>query len=99
MECKEAKAQAEANKELVLIETLWNVKSQDEDEQEDIWIVLIETLWNVKNNLSIRLYYRDGRINRNIVECKEWIKCRSATGFTGINRNIVECKDLKERRT
>ena len=70
MECKGQKGFPVLPPEKVLIETLWNVKSQDEDEQEDIWIVLIETLWNVKNNLSIRLYYRDGRINRNIVECK-----------------------------
>ena len=32
----------------VLIETLWNVKTQDVEQRKFLSAVLIETLWNVK---------------------------------------------------
>ena len=56
----------------VLIETLWNVKSHMVLACYPDHAVLIETLWNVKD-VEIS-HYLNGllRINRNIVECKEW---------------------------
>ena len=54
----------------VLIETLWNVKTDILFSTNLVAFVLIETLWNVKSSI---LYKHSGCpycINRNIVECK-----------------------------
>ena len=55
----------------VLIETLWNVKVLIASSCASTCAVLIETLWNVKDHKHIGKINRWGRINRNIVECKE----------------------------
>ena len=77
---------------LVLIETLWNVKSSVLTPIRSGKAVLIETLWNVK-----LVKYIIGnvapRINRNIVECKVRFCCRTNKACSCINRNSVECKD------
>ena len=54
--------------------------------------VLIETSWNVKINGKTKAAITI-RINRNIVECKEFSFCGSFDCSDGINRNIVECKE------
>ena len=56
--------------DVVLIETLWNVKESVWNEINGKAQVLIETLWNVKllTPVQLRLNYKS--INRNIVECK-----------------------------
>ncbi len=33
-------------------------------------------------------------INRNILECKDFLEVLSLRTFPSINRNILECKDL-----
>ena len=54
----------------VLIETLWNVKTEMDIRSTQQKLVLIETLWNVKKpRRSVRRKHTL-RINRNIVECK-----------------------------
>ena len=56
---------------VVLIETLWNVKTEKDISRETGEGVLIETLWNVKRQAVISNPLIKGSINRNIVECKE----------------------------
>ena len=56
------------------------------------FVVLIETLWNVKNELRLIQAFREKRINRNIVECKEALAPAGRIRRESINRNIVECK-------
>ena len=48
VECKVRIVYRKANSHIVLIETLWNVKTETLPEQTRIVAVLIETLWNVK---------------------------------------------------
>ena len=56
----------------VLIETLWNVKTIISNGPIAATIVLIETLWNVKSGRKDTIETAVARINRNIMECKEW---------------------------
>ena len=55
--------------------------------------VLIETYWNVKIEEEKRRRNLPRRINRNILECKEWIHMSRSHNQPRINRNILECKD------
>ena len=81
---------------LVLIETYWNVKIEDGDVRMVSLNVLIETYWNVKLFQQIFHVCR-WRINRNILECKEYLpSCQKALQIC-INRNILECKGRKNR--
>ena len=48
MECKVTKATFSKTSRSVLIETLWNVKTEDDAKAVEAASVLIETLWNVK---------------------------------------------------
>ena len=57
--------------------------------------VLIETLWNVKTFQHCRQHFRIGRINRNIMECKEATSSTCLKRRMGINRNIMECKVVR----
>ena len=66
----------------VLIETLWNVKYSKFTVKEKTYAVLIETLWNVKKINSIYYFEPGGRINRNIVECKDQIHDPTIVGGT-----------------
>ena len=61
---------------IVLIETSWNVKDTETSKNILGESVLIETSWNVKDK---REKSRGKRrcINRNIVECKVVLVCRS----------------------
>ena len=71
VECKVVDGDMKIKLNMVLIETLWNVKDIHRYVYDCIEIVLIETLWNVKldtRSSDTALYLR---INRNIVECKE----------------------------
>ena len=78
---------------VVLIETLWNVKSGSTDIKVCSYEVLIETLWNVKKADIAQIQLFGACINRNIVECKVW-NCIAKNPISySINRNIVECKD------
>ena len=71
MECKESiNAILIVVSLYVLIETLWNVKSNTESESVLNTHVLIETLWNVKLYTGFAMTGVPIRINRNIVECK-----------------------------
>ena len=54
----------------VLIETLWNVKTNFMQNDNIENLVLIETLWNVKELMNHVLRFSEGCINRNIMECK-----------------------------
>ena len=40
----------------VLIETLWNVKKEQQKAAQDMTLVLIETLWNVKVLIQLSIY-------------------------------------------
>ena len=70
MECKGLYVLDKFFRFSVLIETLWNVKSQFYQEYPVGEYVLIETLWNVKKARLLSNIMLRG-INRNIVECKE----------------------------
>ena len=70
MECKEVNYHIEKEFDSVLIETLWNVKKEQQKAAQDMTLVLIETLWNVKTAV-VKAPVNASRINRNIVECKE----------------------------
>ena len=48
LECKVLRDAADEKIEPVLIETYWNVKSEDRGLLFDAQLVLIETYWNVK---------------------------------------------------
>ena len=77
----------------VLIETLWNVKVYLLFQMEIKCRVLIETLWNVKIWKQAHDIGLSNRINRNIVECKVYLRSILPVTAIGINRNIVECKE------
>ena len=77
---------------MVLIETLWNVKS-------DADIIIVGTGTSINRNIvecKDRHVYPLHRwscgINRNIVECKVVYKMQQRSAMCRINRNIVECK-------
>ena len=82
---------------IVLIETLWNVKTLGTLTVNSVAGVLIETLWNVKKVNSIYYFEPGGRINRNIVECKAKNLALHWLVSPRINRNIVECKGRKQK--
>ena len=51
VECKVCDSrQSNVCRVTVLIETLWNVKTQDVERRKSLSVVLIETLWNVKRS-------------------------------------------------
>ena len=50
MECKAVFGNGQVFAYIVLIETLWNVKTQDVERRKSLSVVLIETLWNVKRS-------------------------------------------------
>ena len=77
---------------LVLIETLWNVKSDMAELMAGEEAVLIETLWNVKRHPPSQ-DHGEMSINRNIVECKGFSNLSISLSSVCINRNIVECKE------
>ena len=56
--------------------------------------VLIETLWNVKTVTPQADMESVTSINRNIVECKVFLRWYLARSSRCINRNIVECKEI-----
>ena len=70
VECKVRPVCKSSRFRVVLIETLWNVKTANAIASIADLDVLIETLWNVKF-LQLSLLRCCLRINRNIVECKE----------------------------
>ena len=53
--------------------------------------VLIETYWNVKPE-GAKIWKTADGINRNILECKMFLKRRYTYVRKCINRNILECK-------
>ena len=55
----------------VLIETYWNVKREASRVPACFTVVLIETYWNVKVEYNQMIMRTMGRINRNILECKD----------------------------
>ena len=71
VECKVSQAWSPESDTPVLIETLWNVKSNCPSMAEFIISVLIETLWNVKLFARISSMEVVVCFNRNIVECKD----------------------------
>ena len=71
VECKVELMMNAAKEYIVLIETSWNVKSNDVIKAVQTEVVLIETSWNVKASSDDHISgKRRTRINRNIVECK-----------------------------
>ena len=56
------------------------------------FLVLIETYWNVKRDVVDAMQKTRQCINRNILECKEWIQEDKTNVDRSINRNILECK-------
>ena len=56
MECKEVNYHIEKEFDSVLIETLWNVKKEQQKAAQDMTLVLIETLWNVKVLIQLSIY-------------------------------------------
>ena len=55
-----------------LIDTLWNVKLENESLRDEVFFDLIDTLWNVKELLGYNRI-NVSRFNRYIVECKDYI--------------------------
>ena len=53
VECKVVTSQVLTSADIVLIETLWNVKNSIRKLSTYLMEVLIETLWNVKKNEGI----------------------------------------------
>ena len=70
VECKERLRKIGYYGNIVLIETLWNVKISYQHYRLESHSVLIETLWNVKYNTVPPCPEFVFCINRNIVECK-----------------------------
>ena len=94
VECKENCRSLESSIQEVLIETLWNVKSQK--------VLLLLQANSINRNIVeckgryFRLNFRFCLcINRNIVECKERCAHQRLHRQVCINRNIVECKAAK----
>ena len=77
VECKVELMMNAAKEYIVLIETSWNVKSNDVIKAVQTEVVLIETSWNVKPNWWYYIIIK-GSTNRNIVECKVW-NCSSGS--------------------
>ena len=78
---------------MVLIETLWNVKTEKFSVVSVKTLVLIETLWNVKEDATV---WKDFPA-AVLIETLWNVKFNSSGGYWNIyyriNRNIVECKD------
>ena len=55
---------------IVLIETLWNVKSASDDDILPFWKSINRNIVECKVFLTFSYFLRQFRINRNIVECK-----------------------------
>ena len=53
MECKDNAPFNSNSQQLVLIETLWNVKNPQNLPEVNHKDVLIETLWNVKEHIDV----------------------------------------------
>ena len=70
VECKGPASSDSLILPLVLIETLWNVKTRVTKIAYVGIEVLIETLWNVKSGVDKNVVIETICINRNIVECK-----------------------------
>ena len=82
-----------AKEYIVLIETSWNVKSNDVMKAVQTEVVLIETSWNVKAAPTIISPANGERV---LIETSWNVKdyesrCESVKEYS-INRNIVECK-------
>ena len=77
---------------VVLIETLWNVKSLQIKNRiigkDSINRNIVECKENKRNGSVLRGI----GINRNIVECKDSSFSTRKRSVCSINRNIVECK-------
>ena len=81
---------------LVLIETLWNVKSTSFNLSSSSNDVLIETLWNVKwCTIEIRKVFVVVLIE-TLWNVKKHRTCASFRDCFCFNRNIVECKVTNE---
>ena len=93
VECKDLSNVIVSIKSLVLIETSWNVKSNDVIKAVQTEVVLIETSWNVKAAPTIISPANGERV---LIETSWNVKdyesrCESVKEYS-INRNIVECK-------
>ena len=78
----------------VLIETLWNVKKEQQKAAQDMTLVLIETLWNVKVLIQLSIYkIRSVVLIETLWNVKFLTQHLSRLGRVRINRNIVECKE------
>ena len=81
---------------VVLIETLWNVKSCSQSIKRGLGLCINRNIVECKAFQQNLDSSKSVRINRNIVECK----VQNQFGFQymkdfSINRNIVECKDVR----
>ena len=84
-------------REIVLIETLWNVKADTFIKSSDLHSVLIETLWNVKMDRIKELSSASVVLIETLWNVKLFfLLLLNDAGFR-INRNIVECKGLHMR--
>ena len=78
---------------IVLIETLWNVKLFIVIPNTDISCCINRNIVECKELSRCDLFCTSYCINRNIVECKVRNRYISGAYRYSINRNIVECKD------
>ena len=78
-------------KDVVLIETLWNVKKSTPSLIPDLSCINRNIVECKDGNGGNIFEYIEG-INRNIVECKVVSNPLRLHSSRGINRNIVECK-------
>ena len=78
---------------LVLIETLWNVKGGGQRKWASWYIVLIETLWNVKRRIILVVDSHQCVLIETLWNVKRNPARRWCRG-SGFNRNIVECKGI-----
>ena len=93
VECKVELMMNAAKEYIVLIETSWNVKSNDVIKAVQTEVVLIETSWNVKAAPTIISPANGERVlietSWNVKQIRQLEKTKLELC---INRNIVECK-------
>ena len=81
---------------IVLIETLWNVKEDIQNQILHECKVLIETLWNVKEEKNLLVVFQLEVLIETLWNVKVSITSSYTFSPDSINRNIVECKAIRQ---
>ena len=78
---------------MVLIETLWNVKTCLHRVRVGHSLRINRNIMECKVVWNTSVLNRENCINRNIMECKAEQRTIISGNYQSINRNIMECKD------